>query len=101
MNTDIEIPLLEGAKPGRFYPDRGRVGAAWEEAYRALSADGGWLDGVELAKRLGKAHDLNPDTLIGLFTRMATAGKLDRRPQDVKTTRGARRRTHYRIPQKG
>lgn len=102
MKTEIEVPLLPGTKPGRFYPDRGRLGAAWPAAYKLITDAGvNWVDGVELAKDLGAEHGLNPNTLIALFTRMATAGKLERYAGDVMTTRGIRRRTHYRIPQKG
>jgi len=76
-----------------------RIGPAWADAWTRLTQtpDGEWTDGVVLAREVAAIHDLSPDTLIGLFTRMATAGHLERKHELVVTTRGERKRTHYRI----
>jgi hypothetical protein len=92
MNT-VSAPDLT---PG--YPSNGeKVGPAWNEAYGRIAAAPDWLDGVQLADDLAEKYDLNPKTLVALFTRMATAGHLQRTHRAVKTGRGPRRRTHYKV----
>ena len=76
-----------------------RIGPAWADAWAYLiEHQDEWTDGVKLARQIGEQHNLSPDTLIGLFTRMATAEHLARKHEEVPTTRGLRKRTHYRIP---
>jgi len=81
------------------HPQRAnRIGPAWADAWAYLiEHKDEWTDGVELARSIGEQHNLSPDTLIGLFTRMATAGHLKRHHSTVVSTRGGRKRTHYRI----
>lgn len=95
--TTREIPTLSYTST-RAYPDPGtRLGAAWKEAYEMIVESGeDGVDGYTVAEQVAPKHDLVPATLIALFTRMATAGKLRRDHRPVETTRGSRKRTHYR-----
>lgn len=97
MDT-LTPPNLTAKYP--VHPKRAnRIGPAWAEAWKYLIEHRDeWTDGVELARSVGEVHNLSSDTLIGLFTRMATAGHLERNHTEVATTRGVRKRTHYRIP---
>jgi DNA-binding transcriptional regulator PaaX len=98
MNVTSEAPTLTSTGGKRRYPVGGRIGPAWQEAWEYLRQHaGGWTDGRELAKDLADKHGLSEDTLVALFTRMATAGHLQRVHFNVKTKRGPRKRTHYKI----
>ena len=95
--TTLTPPNLTAKYP--VHPKRAnRIGPAWSDAWAYLiEHQGEWTDGVELARSVSARHGLSPDTMIGLFTRMATAGHLERHHSSVTTTRGVRQRTHYKV----
>lgn len=105
MTSDVsppQIPLTLPAQPERVttYSPRGRVGRAWAYAWTALTAAGdSWLDGNDLAAESAATEDLADATMVGVLTRAATAGILERTHVVTDGQRGPRKRTQYRIPQ--
>jgi len=94
----METVTAPDLTPG--YPSRGaKIGPAWTEAWRELSeAQGEWLDGQSLWRTIAPRHGLSPETLRGLLFRMAgPTGPLERDSQKVRTGKGLRSRTHFRI----
>lgn len=80
------------------YPSQGKkLGPAWQEIWDRLRYAPDALDGRELADQVAPRHDLAPATLVALISRAAKAGVLTREPRPVKSGRGQRTRTFYRI----
>jgi hypothetical protein len=79
------------------YPSKGRkLGPAWVDIWRTLSASEDHVDGRELAEAIAPAHELSPATLVALMSRAAKAGLLTTQKRTVTGSRGDRVRTHYR-----
>lgn len=104
MTNDI-APLIPLTPQPRVrmnnYPDPAtRLGRAWAHAWRQLQQNQDvWVDGNELADVSAESEGLAAATMIGVLTRAATAGLLERQHITVQGDRGPRKRTHYRIPQ--
>lgn len=94
MNTIIPEVAPE-ITPG--YPYKRRLYPAWQEVWDRLREADGSLDGRELSDQVAPAHGLEPATLVGVLSRAAAAGLLEREQRPVRSTRGVRSRTFYRI----
>lgn len=105
MTSDVSpprIPLTLPAQPERVshYSPKGRVGKAWAYAWAELDANRDiFLDGNDLATRSAETEGLSPATMVGVLSRAAKAGLLERGYEVVVGDRGPRTRTQYRIPQ--
>lgn len=81
------------------YPDpTTKLGQAWALAWQELRTAPDFLDGTELAARAAEPIGLSPNTMLGVFSRMANAGILAKERRPVVGTRGPRPRTFYRVP---
>jgi hypothetical protein len=104
MNTNSEnatngppwIPI-PGYETGYPHPSR-KIGQAWAAVWSELQGATDWVDGVDLANRTATEVGLKPVTMIGVMSRAAAAGLLERSLVKVDTQRGPRQRTHYKIP---
>lgn len=95
MAPDIPNP----AYPRGGYPTGGaKLGPAWAEIWKRLSNADDYLDGRILADKVALRHDLAPATLVALLSRAAKADVLAKELRPVKSGRGTRSRTFYRIP---
>jgi hypothetical protein len=106
MTNDIAPPIPTTSAPRqrvvlRSYPDPStRLGRAWQYAWKHLAENREiWVDGNELADVAAETEGLSAATMVGVLTRAATAGVLERTHVTVDGTRGPRKRTQYRIPQ--
>lgn len=100
MNPPPWVPI-PGYSTGYPNPSR-KLGKAWAYVWGELSQATDWVDGVDLAARSVEAVGLQPVTMISLMTRAAAAGVLDRKLIKVEgLDRGARMRTHYKVPARG
>jgi hypothetical protein len=98
MNTIMipeKAPEISAGYPGprRQYP-------AWQAAWDILrAAPAEYVDGRELAERSVEVAggQIEPVTMTGILTRAANAGLLERDHRPVKSGRGMRTRTFYRI----
>ncbi len=107
--TETLAPLLkQPSAHSRGYPiPEYPLGRAWTEAYGLIKDATEPVDGRLLAVQVALKHDLDPLTLVGLFSRMAKGGHLERVPKPVKLTmtkpdgrvyQSTRTRTFYQIP---
>jgi hypothetical protein len=113
MTNDVSPPTIEApaiplpmpAQPARVstYSPKGRVGRAWAHAWKVLNdhkaAGPGYVDGNDLAAEAADSEGLATATMVGVLTRAATAGLLEKSHVITDGTRGPRKRTQYRIPQ--
>lgn len=92
------------------YPSNGaKLGPAWSaiwaELVKAARRKDPYVDGRHLAETIAPEYDLDPATLVGLISRYAKVGMLERegRPVTVKILNrsGTRNRTFYRISSDG
>jgi hypothetical protein len=88
------------------YPSKGpKLGPAWSavwaELAKAARRKDPYVDGRVLAESLAAEFELDPATLVGMLSRFAKAGILDRQPRKVTVQilhrSGKRTRTFYRI----
>lgn len=84
------------------YPSAGpKLGPAWTALYNALvdaaRTSDPFLDGQELSASIAPDYGLADATLVALLSRAAKAGVLAREGRPVRTGRGMRTRTHYRV----
>lgn len=81
------------------YPSKGpRLGPAWAAVWTELGrTPGEWRDGHALWADIAPRYQLSPETLRALMFRMATGGLLERESRMIKTGRGMRAHTHFRI----
>lgn len=86
------------------YPSNGRhVGPAWRAIWQELEgvSAGDYVDGTELAERHAVEGSVMASTLMGVISRAARMGLLDRETRKVMGTRGPRPRTAFRISEAG
>lgn len=95
MEETTNAPDLE---PG--YPSGGaRIGPAWREAYQYLQAAGEqYTEGRTLAEEIAPKHELSPNTLAIIMSRMCREGYLQKKLMSMPSTRGNRPRVFYRVP---
>jgi hypothetical protein len=81
------------------YPYKRRLFPAWQEAWSIMrSKPRTFVDGRELAERSAEASDVYATTMVGVLSRAANAGLLEREYRDVRGESGKlRKRTFYRI----
>lgn len=107
----VPAPDFPGGRPGQDtgYPSKGKkLGPAWQQIWDRLRMSSDAVDGKELADAVAPDYDLAPATLVGLLSRAALAGVLDKEHRSVqttitrkgKTTPATRTRTFYRIKSK-
>lgn len=99
MNAALIPAEAPEIHPG--YPYKRRLFPAWQAAWDklrdAMLSGNEALDGRVLADEVAPEHGLTPQTLVGVFSRAAAAGLLERELRPVESTRGVRHRTFYRI----
>lgn len=99
MTNDV-VPLIQVTSPPTHFSPHGRVGKAWQAAWALMVAKGAeFTDANELAAESANTQGLSPATMMGVLSRQAKAGVLERDYNVVDGTRGPRKRTQYRIPQ--
>lgn len=108
MNAEISTraPVLEKhGRSGNFasYPDpQTRLGKAWTAVWTELRAAelheaGTYVAGATLADKVAPGVGLVEVTILGLLSRMTTAGFLEAERRPVPGKRGPRMRSFYRI----
>jgi hypothetical protein len=80
------------------YPYKRRLYPAWQQAWDIMRAKPRtFMDGRELAELAAESWDIESTTMVGVLSRAAKAGLLEREYRPVQSGRGLRTRTFYRI----
>jgi hypothetical protein len=95
----METTKAPDLTPG--YPSKGRKlgpawAAIWAELEEAAQHEDPFVEGRDMADRIGPDYGLAGSTLVALLSRAARAGLVDTTSRPVLSGRGHRNRTFYR-----
>lgn len=98
MTITTRLPR-EAPEISKGYPYKRRLFPAWQEAWTIMRAKPRtFVDGRDLAERSAEASDVYATTMVGVLSRAANAGLLEREYREVRGESGKlRKRTFYRI----